>query len=49
MKAITVRTEGKFSRVITVTKVIPKEWQYVTLEVVKQQNGTVILKIERVV
>lgn len=43
----TVRNEGG-SRVITVTQLIPKEWQYVEVEKVDETEDVVTIKIKKV-
>lgn len=47
-KLITVRKEGGASRVITITDIIPAEWQYITLEVLKKEKNNVRVNIKRV-
>ena len=46
-KLYTVRKEGGLSRVLTVTKLIPADWIYVTIES-EIKNGTLILKIKKI-
>ncbi len=42
-----IRKEGG-SRVLTITNEVPKEWHYVTVEVYKEFQETIILKIIKV-
>lgn len=46
-RLLTIRGEGG-SRVITVTKVLPKKWQSVEIEVLKETAKSVTLKINKV-
>ena len=46
-KITTIRREGG-SRVLTVTKIIPLEWEYVILTVKKQKNNIISIEIEKV-
>ena len=47
-KITLIRAQGG-SRVIAITKVIPKEWQVVKIKVIKELNSSVTLKIDKVV
>jgi hypothetical protein len=46
-KLLSVRKEGG-SRVLTVTKIIPINWNYVTVESVKEKAGSLTIKINKV-
>ncbi|OGM08548.1 hypothetical protein A2Z67_01765 [Candidatus Woesebacteria bacterium RBG_13_36_22] len=47
LRLLLIRKEGG-SRVIAITSLLPKEWQAVTAEVVKEGKGFVTTKIVRV-
>lgn len=36
------------SRIITVSKYLPKEWKAVEVDIVEKHNNTIVLKIEKV-
>lgn len=44
---ITIRKEGS-SKVIAVTKLLPKKWRYITAEIIHTDKSSVTIKFEKV-
>lgn len=46
-KVKVIRNEGG-SRVIAVTDVVPKDWQIITISVLKEAKGSIMLKVNKI-